>query len=274
MIGSTSPARISVGQRMRLRSSNQSNVLHFVAEEVKADLRPHSDARANIRIRGRLSVEREARRHEGVEALLIRLVKEAFGDKPWLLSPQTLEHRQRAVFPEFRRAARDDQPRWEIRMADGYPEGDHSAERLAEDYRFLDPEDVAEPANVFDPGVEVPAVRRALVASSLPAMVEEDELRAVCERSEEGLQRAVVETRAAMQADDGRSLPHRRPVGDEPHSFDVEVEAYISDADTHFATLCRLRTTGRPGELKRHQRGLRECAGMSLEARAAVLTLR
>ena len=132
-------------------------------------------------------------------------------------------------------------------MTNGQAEADRSAKGLPEDDRGLDPQDLAEPEHVLDPRVQVPVVGRALVAPSLAAVIEKDQLRAVCERSEEGLERAVVEAWAAMQADDGRSLPHRRPVGDKPHSFDVEVEPHVSDAYVHTATLVPLAFDDRSG---------------------------
>jgi hypothetical protein len=72
------------------------------------------------------------------------------------------------------------------------------------------------------------------------ALVDEDELRGVSEWREEGLKHAVVGARAAVQADNDRSVAHHRTIWDEPHSRDVEVEPSISNAYSHAATLLPL----------------------------------
>src|SRR5579859_2134703 len=132
-------------------------------------------------------------------------------------------------------------------MADRYPESNDPAKRLAEDDRSLDSERLAEEAHVFDPRIQVPALRRTLVAPSLAAMIDEDQLRDVCERSQKRLERAVIETGTTMQADDDRPLAHDRPVRDEPHPGDVEVKPDVSHPDSHPTTLSSMANRRLPG---------------------------
>src|SRR5919201_1545851 len=88
-------------------------------------------------------------------------------------------------------AARDDQPRDQVRVADSDAESDDTAEGLAEDNGMLELERAAEVDHVLDPRGEVPPVRRAPVASALAAVVQENDLRGVGERRKGALQQAV-----------------------------------------------------------------------------------
>jgi hypothetical protein len=112
---------------------------------------------------------------------------------------------------------------------------------VAEEDGLIDAEHVAEAGDVVDPRVEVPAVGSALVAASLTAVVEEDELGDVGERREAGAERVVVETGPAMQEDHRRPLAQCRPLGNESLTDHLEVDTGVADANAHRATVEGLR---------------------------------
>ena len=74
-----------------------------------------------------------------------------------------------------------------------------------------------------------------LAAGRAPAfaLVEIDELHALGQWREGGLEAGVVAARPAMDQESHRALAHPCAIGDEPHSFDVEEEFGATDRRSH-----------------------------------------
>src|SRR6267378_8266527 len=109
--------------------------------------------------------------------------------------------------------------RW---MARGVSQRDHTAKRRAEDDRTDDAQDLAERMHVVAPLRQVPALSRAILASTIASMIEVDDLSDVGQRRIGGLVDRVVEAGAAMQEQQGRLFPHGGTVGHQLRTFDIE----------------------------------------------------
>ena len=135
--------------------------------------------------------------------------------------------------------------------------GNDAAERLAEDDRRVDAENRAQAGYVIDPGIEIPTLRRTQVASSVTALINEDELHACRQRSKKGLQHRVIRARPTVKADKRRSLAHRGALRHQAHTIDVEVQPYVTDLNAHVATVCPcLSTAKRPAAIVQRAREL------------------
>jgi hypothetical protein len=120
------------------------------------------------------------------------------GYRPRFLAAEALEHGESAVETEPRGAAGDDESLQEIWMPDRDAESDDASKRLSEEDRPFEPQHSAEDPNVIDPGVQVPPRGGALVAPTLSAMIEKDQLRPPCQREEPLFEEGMVEARTAM----------------------------------------------------------------------------
>jgi DNA-binding Lrp family transcriptional regulator len=119
-------------------------------------------------------------------------------------------------------------------MPNAVHERDHSAERVAEHDRTLDPEHVAEVPHGVGAELEAPLRGVAPVRPAVSRKVEVNDLRDLGEPREVGLEVRVVETAGpAVQQDDGRPFAHRRALRCELDAVDVEPEARPVDVDVH-----------------------------------------
>ena len=77
----------------------------------------------------------------------------------------------------------------------------------------------------------------ALIAASVPAHVEVDDLMGVGECRPPRLEQRVIEARTAMKEQKRGSLDHARAVGHQLRSLNIEVQAYsVSDVNAHATT--------------------------------------
>ena len=184
VIGSTSPASTRVGHDDPVELVAEVVGVDLVGEEVDSHLRARDDPRAHVGIRLRRPVQRVTDLHEALESLDARRDEVGIGDGAGLLAAEALEHLECEVGAELRGGAGQDQPGRQLRVPNRHALRDHAAEGVPEDDRPVEAEDVAEPDDVVDPRVQVPALGRARVAAALAAMVEVHELRRVGERLE------------------------------------------------------------------------------------------
>jgi len=111
-------------------------------------------------------------------------------------------------------------------MAGGVGQRNHAAERGAEHDRIDDAERITERAHVVAPLRQIPALPGAILAATVAAVVEIDDLGDVGQGRVGGPVDRVVGAGPAMQHQQDRLFPHRRAVGDEFHAFDIEEQPH------------------------------------------------
>src|SRR5262249_11702650 len=107
-------------------------------------------------------------------------------------------------------------------MASGVALHDEPAERGAKNDGAFYFEGSAKRDDVVRPRVEAPAIRRAVVAASVAALVEHDDLRELAEQHRSLEAVGGVEARAAVDGDDRWALDESRPVRDALRPEDLE----------------------------------------------------
>jgi hypothetical protein len=110
---------------------------------------------------------------------------------------------------------------------------DHAAERCPEHNGINDAQSVAEGADVVAPLRERPSLRGTVLAASVAAVIEIDDLGDV---GQCGVGRTVdrmVGAGAAMKQEQCRLFLHARPVGDEFRALDIEEQPYPVHRHVH-----------------------------------------
>src|SRR5689334_22255860 len=108
-----------------------------------------------------------------------------------------------------------------------------ASEGIAEHHRPLNAEDFAKGADVVRPLIKRPQRWIATFAATVAAMVEIDELRDFCERSEAWLEHRMVEAGAAVQQEQRRLLPQTRSIHRQLFAIHIEEQPYPVDRDVH-----------------------------------------
>ena len=151
---------------------------------------------------------------------------------------QPFEHGGGAFNVDVGSRARKDElggMRW---MAKRVVERDEPSERAPEDDRVLDTERRAERNDVIGPGVEVPLVGAAAVASPVPTVVVVDDLGHLFQRREDWLlERSVVETGPAVEHHECRPFTHGVPLRNEGGPIDINEQRHLAYRNAHLRTL-------------------------------------
>ena len=111
-------------------------------------------------------------------------------------------------------------------MAGGIGQRNHAAERGAEHDRIDDAERITERAHVVAPLRQIPALPGAILAATVAAMVEIDDLGDVGQGRVGGPVDRVVGAGSAMQHQQHRLFPHHRPVRNQLRALDIEEQPH------------------------------------------------
>lgn len=177
-------------------------------------------------------VEVAAGLHEGEERLLVRHRHHA-GERlrrRLAAEPAKALARPRGVVA---RAGHDERQFGRVvRMANGVGLRDETAERAPDDDRPFDLERVAQTAHVVAPLRHRPQRGIAVIAASHAAVIVENDLRDVRQRTHHVAHVCVI-GRPAVKRHDGRPLDHARPVGHELLPQDLDEQPNAVDGYAH-----------------------------------------